>query len=309
MTPNSASVARLARALAACTLVLGFSACKNAEHARAASLMAAESAEQARLSAQLSAQKDSLMTVVLDADQFIAQVDSSISRVKNLPSRDRSKVQAEGVLQDQLQARQDMLFKVDALVKRAQQTAAQLAESKRREAGLRKENAELRDSLSRDQQMIAQLAGTIDRQVTQISELQTSVAQLTEANTKLNEELRVSLASNARVYYVIGRESDLEKQGIIVKEGGMRMLVGRIGERAQPARKLDPALFTAIDARDVSRIAMPDSTKKYRIVSRHSLDDAEVRERDKQSFRGGELRITDANRFWSPSRYLILVQG
>lgn len=308
MTQIHSSPARIARALIVCTLVLAPAACKDAEHARADSLMAAESQEQARLASQLAAQKDSLMTVVLDADQFIAQVDSTISRVKGLPARSKSKVQAEGVLQDQLQARQDMLFKVDALVKRAQQTATQLAESKRREAGLRKENAALRDSISKDQQMIAQLAETIERQVTQISDLQTNVAQLTEANAKLGEELRVSLASNAKVFYIIGREDDLEKKGVIVKEGGMNLLVGRVGKTVQPARRLDPSMFTAIDAREVSQIAVPDSTKKYRIVSRHSLDDAEVRERDKQSFRG-DLRITDAQRFWSPSRYLIIVQG
>jgi len=297
-----------ARAALAFTVLLAAGACKNAEHARADSLMAAESAEQLRLSTQLSAQKDSLMTVVLDADRFIAQIDSSIARVKGLPERSKGKQQAEGVLQDQLQARQDMLFKVDALVKRAQSTANQLAESKRRETRLRSENAALRDSVSKDQQLIAQLGETIQRQVTQIGELQTSVASLTEANEKLGEELRVSLASNARVYYIIGSEDELLKKGIVVKEGGMNLLVGRVGKTLQPARRLDPALFTSIDARDVSRIAMPDSSRSYRIVSRHSLDDAEVRERDKTKFKG-DLNIPDASRFWSPSRYLIVVQG
>jgi hypothetical protein len=302
--------ARTTRALAACTLLLtAVAACgESKEHARADSLKAAEAAEQVALSNQLAAQKDSLMMVVLDADKFISQIDSSISRVKDLPKRDRSKAQAEGVLQEQIAARQDMMYKVDALVKRAQQTAAQLAESKRRESGLRRVNASLRDSLSKDQVLIAELGQTIQRQTTQIAELQGTVGQLTEANAKLGEELRVSLASNAQVFYIVGKEDELVKKGVIVREGGMNLLLLHPGRTVQPARQLDPALFTSIDAREVSRIAMPDSTKRYRVVSRHSLDAAEVRERDKTTFRG-DLNITDPRQFWSSSRYLIVVQG
>lgn len=306
---NLFATARTTRALVACTLLLTAAACgESKEHARADSLKAAEAAEQVALSNQLAAQKDSLMMVVLDADKFISQIDSSISRVKDLPKRDRSKAQAEGVLQEQIAARQDMMFKVDALVKRAQQTAAQLAESKRRESGLRRVNASLRDSLSKDQVLIAELGQTIQRQTTQIAELQGTVGQLTEANAKLGEELRVSLASNAQVYYIVGKEDELLKKGVIVREGGMNLLVLHPGRTVQPARQLDPSVFTSIDAREVSRIAMPDSTKRYRVVSRHSLDAAEVRERDKTTFRGN-LNITDPRQFWSSSRYLIVVQG
>ena len=309
MPQNLSASARTTRTLAACTLLLtAAAACgESREHARADSMKAADAAEQVALSNQLAAQKDSLMMVVLDADKFISQIDSSISRVKDLPKRDR-KAQAEGVLQEQIAARQDMMFKVDALVKRAQQTAAQLAESKRRESGLRRVNASLRDSLSKDQILIAELGQTIQRQTTQIAELQGTVGQLTEANAKLGEELRVSLASNARVFYIVGKEDELLKKGVIVREGGMNLLVLHPGRTVQPARQLDPEMFTSIDAREVSRIAMPDSTKRYRVISRHSLDAAEVRERDKTTFRGN-LNITDPRQFWSASRYLIVVQG
>lgn len=308
MPRNHRTAWQASRAVLAATILIAASACReSAEHREADSLAAVQSDEQLALAGRLSAQKDSLMSVVLEADAFIGQIDSSISRVKNLPRRTRGKRQSEGVLQDQLEARKDMLFRVDALVKRAQATAAQLAESKRRESTLRKDNATLRDSLGKDEVLIAQLGETIQRQLKEISELQTSVGQLTDANAKLGEELRVSLSSNARVFYVIGREDELLKKGIIVREGGMNLLVARPGRTVHPARQLDHSLFTAIDAREVSRIAVPDSTKRYRVVSRHSLDDAEVENRKDASFRG-DIRITDANRFWAASRYLIVIQ-
>lgn len=309
MSRNHPAALRANRVVIAAALIVGTAACgESAEHRQTDSVAAVESEQQRELATRLSAQKDSLMTVVLDADQFIGQVDSSISRVKGLPARSRGTVQAEGVLQEQLEARRDMLFKVDALVKRAQVTASQLAESKRREGTLRRENATLRDSLGADQRLIAQLGETIERQLSQISGLQESVGQLTAANAQLGEELRVSLASSARVYYVIGSEDELVKKGVIVREGGMNLLVARPGRTVHPARQLDHTLFTAIDAREVSRITVPDSTRRYRVVSRHSLDDAEVANRKDASFQG-DLRITNANRFWSASRYLIVIES
>lgn len=309
MPRNHATARRANRAVVAVTLLVALTACReSAEHRTADSLAAAEAVQQLALSTQLAAQKDSLMSVVLDADAFIGQIDSSISRVKGLPARSRKGAQAEGVLQEQLEARRDMLFKVDALVRRAQVTASQLAESKRREKGLREENASLRDSLGKDEQLIAQLGVTIQRQLGEIGTLQASVAQLNEANAKLGEELKVSLASNARVFYVIGKEDELLRKGIIVREGGMNLLVMRPGRTVHPARQLDNSQFTAIDAREVSRIAVPDSSKRYRVVSRHSLDAAEVEARRNATFQG-DLRIKDPNSFWSASRYLIVIQS
>ena len=62
-----------------------------------------------------------------------------------------------------------------------------------------------------------------------------------------------------------------------------------------------------IDTRQVHAISVPDSTKRYAIVSRQSLDDAKIEAREGSSFRGS-LEIPDADKFWAPSRYLIIVQ-
>ena len=64
----------------------GLAACgPSKEHARADSATAAAASEQTRLATQLAAQKDSLTRVVLQADEFIIHIDSSISKVKGLP--------------------------------------------------------------------------------------------------------------------------------------------------------------------------------------------------------------------------------
>lgn len=274
-------------------------ACTAKERARADSA-AAVASQQKQLATQLAAQKDSLTQVVLDADKFITQIDSQISRVKGLPKHQRAADSLESPLQQQLQARKEMLARVDALVQRARRTAALLA----KEQG---KNKELQAQLEKDQQMIADLQATIARQTETIATLTTRVDSLAGVTQQLGQDLDFARATNAKAFYVIGREDELLKKGVIVREGGANLLFAHPGRTLQPARKFDLAAFTPIDQREVHEIHVPDSTRRYQIVSRQSLDNAEVAMRDRSTFKG-DLKITDADRFWAPSRYLIIVE-
>jgi predicted nucleic acid-binding Zn-ribbon protein len=291
--------------LALAPLVLA--ACSQKETARADSAETAL-ARQLELSRQLAAQKDSLTSVVLEADKFISSVDSQIAKVKGLPA-DKRKA-GEDPLQAQLSARQAMLDRVDALVKRTRETASQLAESRRREQTLRGQNAKYKDELENDQKMISELNAAIERQTVTIAGLQTRVDSLSGENVRLGTELASATTALNRAYYVIGTEQELLQKGVVVREGGANLLVKKVGRTLVPARALDQSAFTEIDQRQLAEISVPDSTKLYRVVSRQSLDAAEVAARDAKNptrFRGN-LRIANAEQFWAPSKFLIIVK-
>ena len=199
-----------------------------------------------------------------------------------------------------MQARKDMLIRVHALVDRARATAAQLAESQKREKALIGDNEKLRQQLDSVERVIADLNGNIERQAMVI-------ATLTAKADSLDVALNDAKAAESRAYYFVGREDELIKKGVIVKEGGANLIVKRVGRTTVPARELNRELFTQIDTRAVQEIAMPDTTHRYMIVSRQSLDEAAVNERDKSTFTGN-LRITHPDQFWAASRYLIIVQ-
>lgn len=263
--------------------------------------------QQGQLMQKLTAQRDSVSRVLGDADTFIGKIDSSISRVKGLPARSRAARGSEGPLEDQVRERKDMLRRVDALVQRARETAKEVAALKEREKQLLAENGQLKDSLSAqaqqlvaDAQKITELTGTIEQQAQTIANMQ---ARLDDFDKQLASERTAS----SRAYYVIGTEDELLKKGVIVKEGGANLLIKRIGRTLVPARQLNKEAFTPIDTREVHAIEVPDTTKRYEIVSRQSLDDVKVGAREGTSFRGA-LAIPDAEKFWSPSRYLIIVQ-
>ena len=264
-------------------------------------------AQQGQLLVQLTAQRDSVSHVLGDADAFIGKIDSSISRVKGLPSRSRSSNASESPIEDQIRQRKDMLRRVDALVARARETARQVEALKNREKELLAENGQLKDSLSAaaqrlalDAEQIAELTGTIEQQAQTIASLQ---ARLDDFDKQLASERTAA----SRAYYVIGTEDELVKKGVVVREGGTNLLIKRIGRTLVPARELDASAFTPIDTREVHAISVPDTTKRYEIVSRQSLDDVKVGTRDGTSFRG-PLEIPDSGKFWSASRYLIIVQ-
>ena len=271
---------------------------------RADSLRAAVD-EQKTLAAQLQSQKDSLTRVVLDADAFLGQMDSAIKTVRGLPKSKRN--ESESPLADQMAARREMMERANALVGRAKSTASALAEVQKKQAALQTENAQMREAaiqqankVAEDAQFIADLATTMQRQGTQIVSLEARI-------DSLNAEMGELGTKHFRAYYIIGTEKELMDKHVIVAEGGANLIVARPGRTLQPARVLDAEMFTSIDQRETKVITVPDSTSRYRVISRQNLDDAEVTDRDGTSFKGN-LNITKPDEFWAPSRFLILVK-
>jgi hypothetical protein len=283
--------------VATLALPLAFGCTSAKDRARADSAQALATTQKV-LMATLEAQKDSLTQVVNDADGFIAKVDSTVSKVKGLPKAKRLK-NSESPIEDQLHARKEMLKRVSALVQRAQETAKELADAKKREEELKNDNEKLKAQVDADALRIAELTSQIDQQAQTIALMQAKVDTLDIAVNELR-------ATQSKAYYVIGNEDVLIKKGIIVKEGGANLLIARVGRTLVPARNLDRELFTAIDTRNVREIEVPDTTRQYQIVSRQSLDDAEALQREGPSFRGN-LKIKDSDKFWAPSKYLIIV--
>jgi flagellar biosynthesis chaperone FliJ len=284
-------------------LLLAVAACDKAAVARSDSLNTALS-EQQRLSSQLSSQKDSLTRVVLDEDAFISQMDSAISSVKGTP---KTKRKATDPLADQLLARKDMQDRVKSLVSRAKATASQLAELQKKQAESETANSQLKEQsaasaakIEEDAQLITDLGATIERQRTEIATLGVRI-------DSLGTEMKTIGARHYKAYYVIGTEKELMDKGVISKEGGANLLIAHPGKTLVPSRLLNPDVFTPIDQRETHTIPVPDSTSRYRIVSRQSLDAAEVTWRDATSFKGN-LKIAKPDEFWAPSRFLILVK-
>ncbi|HEX4933001.1 MAG TPA: hypothetical protein VFV33_07475, partial [Gemmatimonadaceae bacterium] len=94
--------------------------------------------------------------------------------------------------------------------------------------------------------------------------------------------------------------------GIVRREGGTWILLGR-GKTLVPGRDLERGAFKVLSKEKDRTITLPVADKDFLVVSRHNLAYTDVPPTAKGRVRGA-LRITDPERFWGASRFLILVQ-
>src|SRR2546423_1713313 len=243
---------------------------------------------------QANAQKDSLMQEVALSSRLLSDINVEIAKVK---VRGRLNVSSESPI---TASSDTLIAKLRYVVTRVRETESQLAQSRQRIKNLTNLSDSLRATLdstaSNLQAVIATQKQTIDLLTDQVNTL-----------TAENVALRDSLSTG---YYVIGTRAELKKKGILTEQGGGRVLfiLWRTGKTLQPARNLDPSLFTPIDTRKVTEIPLPSAGASYKVASLQDLDYIEE-QRDNGKYSGvPALTITSPSDFWRSSKFLIIIR-
>src|SRR5881409_2366936 len=243
---------------------------------------------------QANAQKDSLMQAVALSSRLLTDINVEIAKVK---VRGRLNVSSESPV---TASSDTLIAKLRYVVTRVRETESQLSQSRERIKNLTNLSDSLRATLdstaSNLQAVIATQKQTIDLLTDQVNTL-----------TAENVALRDSLSTG---YYVIGTKAELKKRGILTEQGGGRVLfiLWRTGKTLQPARNLDPTLFTAIDTRQVTQIPLPSASGQYRVASLQDLDYV-AEERQNNKYTGvPSLTITSPVDFWRTSKFLIIIR-
>ncbi len=174
--------------------------------------------------------------------------------------------------------------------------------------------------LNRTDKKNKQLAKTIDFLNSQLTQ---KYAELTELNKQLNSlntqvtllNVYVDTLSNQNMaqmqtinsktkqlhtaYYIVGTSKELEKSNLIDKEGG---LLG-MGKTSKLSENLDRNKFVQIDYTETTTI--PVSSKHMNIVTTHPTDSYTLDKTDKMV---NSITITDPEKFWSASKYLVVTK-
>jgi len=269
------------------------------------------------------AQKDSLLTEVLETTQFVSDVNSELAKAKTVATKPASTDPGVPGAKKDREERVAALERVKTVIAKLNESEAKLAATEARAKGSRQRNARLlaqietykktiedlkttaeqqkteyEAALAEKDTQIATLAGRVDTLTTEKGQLESDKAALTDTVGNLT-------AYKNTVYYAVGTKDELMKKGIVTKEGSKFLVFG--GSRLEPARNLTPDLFTAIDKTQQKSIPLPRTDKKYKIVSRQSPTylGAGV---DKEGKVTGTVEIAQPEEFWAASKYLILVQ-
>jgi hypothetical protein len=285
--------------------VVATTGCNQAELKKA--LVEAKSAE---------AQKDSLLTEVLETTQFVSDISSELAKAKTLSVKSAGTDPGVPGAKKDREEREAALERIKQVIARLNESETRLAETESRAKQSRQRNARLLAQIETFKKTVEDLRTTAEQQKTEyetaLAEKDTQIASLAGRVDTLSTE-KSALADTVAnltsykntVYYAVGTKDELIKRGIVTKEGSKFLVFG--GTRLEPARNLDPAAFTSIDKTQQTTIPLPRTDKKYKIVSRQSPSylGSTVTKDGKVA---GAVAITQPEDFWAPSKYLILVQ-
>lgn len=268
--------------------------------------------------------KNDLLSEVMTSTQFVNDVNSEMAKLKSPKAlRLTTRLTSESNIAAMKNERAAVVTRIGQLVARLDSSEARVASLRARASRLSKQDASVVAQVADYEKTIvalrqtaeeqkAQYEAIIARQNIQIAALHSKVDTVTTDNVRLAGE-KTALADTVSTlttekntaYYVIGTRKELVEQGVLVEEGHRRFVVFG-GRTTSPARELDPAKFTKIDRMRDRTITFPAG--QYTIFTRQSPAFASPFSSNHGKFSGG-LRIDQPERFWEPSKFLILVRS
>ena len=130
------------------------------------------------------------------------------------------------------------------------------------------------------------------RQAQKIVNQDSTITQQTEHIAAQTEKINTA-------FVITGTAKELREQNILSKEGGL----AGIGATKKLKSDFDPASFERIDITQTNMI--PISSRKAEILTAHPSDSYVLNSDTKKSI--DNLQITDPDKFWSTSKYLVVV--
>ena len=192
--------------------------------------------------------------------------------------------------------------KMEALEKKAKKAG-------KANAGLQKMIATLKKQITEKEGQIVEMQSTIQGLEVKVGELNQTVATKDQEISSKNEEL--SKKENELIerqktiesketelttgYFTFGTRKERADQGVIKREGNFLGKISKISE------KLDNSKFKKINIKSLTEIKL-GLVKKKKVVSAHPENSYYFTTSGEEVF----LKISDYNKFWSLSKYLVV---
>jgi len=155
------------------------------------------------------------------------------------------------------------------------------------------------------EKFINRLTAELEQKDAEITDLKTQLEHLniemTNLNTTYQEEIQSGQVKTEKLhtaYYAFGTAKELIKNNVLTKEGGF---IG-LGKSQKVKEDFNKDYFTKIDITSVNVI--PLGAKKAKLVTTHPAGSYKIEGADGKA---EKLTITNAEDFWSASKYLVVV--
>ena len=258
---------------------------------------------------KLQQEKTNLSAAVQYKDSTITAFLASFNEIEtNLAAIDTKKALLEkstgnGELKaTQMERINENISSINELIKQNKQKIASLT------ASLKKSNVKIHGF----EEMIAKLNLQIEEKDKQVADLNLQLAEMNTKVEKLNTDVFTLTADNTtkqvfieeqtsklnQAYYTTGTFKELQSKQVMKKEGG----VLGIGATKKVNADFNKDSFTAIDITKVQTI--PVAAKDAKILTNHPSESYTIEHKGNQV---SDILITNPEKFWAASKYLVVV--
>jgi len=259
---------------------------------------------------KLQAQQDSLKQVLNERDSLVDEFFNSFSEIQKNLNTIKAKEKIINVsaanAEKSPEIKNQINNDIQSIYNLLQENKEKLKKLERRLRGaglkiksLQKTIVNLEKQLTAKNVEIDSLKSKLENMNIQITALESNVDSLSIENVKKDETITEQDKKLHEAYYVIGTKDELKEHGIITKTGGFIGL-GRITKMRENFNK---DYFTTVDIRDLKEI--PVVSKKVEIVTQHPTGSYELVKNEKGIVQ--KLVIKDPDKFWSLSKYLVIM--
>lgn len=194
------------------------------------------------------------------------------------------------------QIKADIAAIYDLMVKNKQRLASakkSLKQSDLKTAEMQKTIDNLQASLDAREQEITTLKSQLEALNLELSNLTMNYQETQQQSAAKTEVINTA-------YYAYGTSKELIKNGILTKEGGF---IG-IGKSKKMSENMDLKYFQKIDITQTKEINLGGSMKKASLSSTHPAGSYKF---EGSNGKFDKLVISDADKFWSVSKYAVII--
>jgi DNA repair exonuclease SbcCD ATPase subunit len=236
-------------------------------------------------------QDSSIQSFIRGFNEIQANLDEIKEKEKiistNTKDSETRKSKEEQIVAD-IQAMYDIMNKNK---QRLASMKSQLKQSNKKNDELEKFITRLTADIEQKDAQINDLKGQLEKLNVELATLNTTYEEANQASSVKTEKLNTA-------YYAFGTSKELIKNNVLTKEGGF---IG-MGKTAKMKEDFNKGYFTKVDITNLNEIAL--SAKKAKLVTTHPAGSYKI---EGAEGKAEKLVITNADDFWSASKYLVIV--
>lgn len=290
---------RITLAVAVITAIL-LSACNQAEKARIAELESAIDS--------LEAQAEKKSQTINEFFASLNEIEESLHLIKQKEKRigeDVRNLQASEIEQDaREQISQDIIAINDIMAKNRQTISSlskKLKQSNLKVAEFEKMLANTAREMERRDSTILRLKSNLETLNFSVDSLNLVVSTLDSTNRELAERVEQQHEKLNEALYACGSKTELIENSVITRTGGFM----GIGKNSELKEDFDTSYFTKIDISTTTKIPVFATKKGIDFVTSHPSDSYTLEKNEEGII--VQIAITNPEKFWRTSRYLVIV--